>query len=162
MNLLIKKGGIVIILTIIAALLLTQLPLPAVVAPYQPEWVILVLIYWAMALPERVGVGVAWFVGLLLDVLRDTLLGQYALAFALTVYITLRLYQRIRNFPLRQQVISIFILMLIHTGLVVWIKALAGANVHFSMAFIPAVASSLFWPLIYFVLRSIRRTYHVT
>lgn len=157
-----KQGGNVIFLTIIAALLLTELPLPAIIAPYQPEWLILVLIYWAMALPERVGVGVAWFVGLLLDVLRDTLLGQYALAFALTVFITLRLYQRIRNYPLRQQVISIFILMLIHTGLVVWIKALAGANVHFSMAIIPAFTSSLFWPIVYFVLRSVRRTYHIT
>lgn len=162
MNLLKKQGGVVILITIITALLLTQLPLPAVISAYQPEWVILVLIYWSMALPERVGVGIAWFTGLLLDVLRDALLGQYALAFALTVFITLRLYQRIRNFPLRQQVISVFILMLIHTGLVVWIKALAGANVDFLMALIPALSSSLFWPLIYFVLRNIRRTYHVT
>lgn len=162
MNLLRKQGGIVIIVTIIVALLLTQLPLPASIAPYQPEWLILVLIYWAMALPERVGVGIAWSTGLLVDVLRDTLLGQYALAFALTVFITLRLYQRIRNFPLRQQVISIFILMLIHTALVVWIKALAGAQVNFSMALIPAITSSLFWPFIYFVLRNIRRTYHIT
>lgn len=162
MNLLKKQGGIVILLSIVATLLLTQLPLPTIIAPYQPEWVILVLIYWSMALPERVGVGIAWFTGLLLDVLRDALLGQYALAFALTVFITLRFYQRIRNFPLRQQVISIFILMLIHTGLVVWIKALTGVNVDFSMALIPALSSSFFWPLIYFVLRNIRRTYHVT
>lgn len=162
MNLLKKQGGSIIILTIIVGLLLSELPLPASIAPYQPEWLILVLIYWAMALPERVGVGIAWFTGLLLDVLRDALLGQYALAFALTVFITLRLYQRIRNFPLRQQVISIFILMLIHTGLVVWIKALAGTNVNFSMVLIPALTSSLFWPITYFVLRSIRRTYHVS
>jgi len=162
MNLLKQQGGIVIILTIIGALLLTELPLPAFIAPYQPEWLILVLIYWAMALPERVGVGIAWFTGLLVDVLRDTLLGQYALVFAITIFITLRLYQRIRNSPLRQQVISIFILMFIHTALVVWIKALAGANATFTMVLIPAITSSLFWPFIYFVLRNIRRTYHIT
>lgn len=157
-----KQGGKMITLTIIIALLLSQLPLPSFIAPFQPEWVILVLIYWAMALPERVGVGLAWFIGLLVDVLRDTLLGQYALAFALTIFIVLRIYQRIRNFPLRQQMISIFILMLIHSALVVWIKALSGTSANISMIITPAVLSSLFWPLVYFILRNVRRTYHIS
>ncbi len=161
MNLIKKHGNHIIIITIIIALLLSELPLPAAIAPFQPEWVILVLIYWSMALPERIGVGSAWFTGLLVDVLRDTLLGQYALAFALTVFITARLYQRIRNFPLRQQVISIFFLMLIYTSLVIWIKALTGIDVNFSMSLIPSLISALFWPLIYFILRNIRRTYHI-
>ena len=162
MKLIKKHDSYIIILTIIIALLLSELPLPAVIAPYQPEWVILVLIYWSMALPERIGVGSAWFTGLLLDVLRDTLLGQYALAFALTVFITSKLYQRIRNFPLQQQVITIFILMLIHLSLVIWIKALSGINVDFSMALIPSLISALFWPVVYIILRSVRRTYHLT
>jgi len=162
MKLIKKHDSYIIILTIIIALLLSELPLPAVIAPYQPEWVILVLIYWSMALPERIGVGSAWFTGLLLDVLRDTLLGQYALAFALTVFITSKLYQRIRNFPLQQQVITIFILMLIHISLIIWIKALSGINVNFSMALIPSFISALFWPVVYIILRSVRRTYHLT
>ncbi len=161
MNLLKKQGGKIVTFTIIIALLLAELPLPSVIAPFQPEWVILVLIYWAMALPERVGVGIAWFVGLLVDVLRDTLLGQYALAFALTVFIVLRIYQRIRNFPLSQQMISIFILMIIHSALVVWIKALTGTSVGISMIITPAVLSALFWPLVYLILRNVRRTYHI-
>ena len=162
MNLIKKSGGKVIILTILAALLMSELPLPAIIAPFQPEWVILVLIYWTMALPERLGVGTAWFIGLFVDVMRDTLLGQYALAFAVTIFIVVRLYQRVRNFPLRQQIITIFFLMIIHTGLVVWIKALAGHTVDFSMALVPAVISALFWPLVYYVLRNIRRSYHIT
>lgn len=162
MSLLQKQGGYIIILSIVAALLLAELPLPALIAPFQPEWVILVLIYWAMALPERVGVGSAWFTGLLVDVLRDTLLGQYALAFALTVFIVLRIYQRLRNFPLQQQMFAIFVLMILYAGLVVWIKALAGIEVSFTMVIIPALVSALFWPLVYFILRSVRRTYHIT
>lgn len=162
MSLLKKRGMGTIVITIIIALLLAELPLPAVIAPFQPEWVILVLIYWSMALPERIGVGSAWFTGLLLDVLRDTLLGQYALAFALIVFITSKLYQRIRNFPLRQQVISVFFLMLIYTSFGIWIKALTGVYVHYSMVFIPSLISALFWPVIYFILRNIRRTYHIT
>lgn len=162
MSLLKKHSNHILVITIIVALLLSELPLPAIVAPYQPEWVILVLIYWSMALPERIGIGSAWFTGLLLDVLRDTLLGQYALAFALTIFITSKLYQRIRNFPLRQQVISIFLLMLIHTSLVVWIKALGGIYVNVSMILVPSFISAVFWPAIYFLLRYIRRTYHLT
>lgn len=162
MSLLQKQDGYIIILSIVAALLLAELPLPTVIAPFQPEWVILVLIYWAMALPERVGVGSAWFTGLLVDVLRDTLLGQYALAFALTVFIVLRIYQRLRNFPLQQQMFAIFLLMILYAGLVVWIKALAGIEVSFFMVIIPALVSALFWPLVYFILRNVRRTYHIT
>ena len=162
MNSIKKHGTPIIIATIIIAMLLSELPLPAMIAPFQPEWVILVLIYWSMALPERIGVGSAWFTGLLLDVLRDTLLGQYAFAFALTVFITSKLYQRIRNFPLRQQVISLFFLMLIHTAIVVWIKALSGTYIHYSMILVPSFISALFWPIVYFSLRYIRRTYHLT
>ncbi len=161
MNVIRKSGGKIITFTIIIALLLSELPLPAMIAPFQPEWVILVLIYWAMALPERIGIGIAWFIGLLVDVLRDTLLGQYALAFALTIFIVLRLYQRIRNFPLGQQMISIFIIMIIHSALVVWIKALTGTPAGFSMIITPAILSALFWPLVYFILRNVRRTYYI-
>jgi len=162
MNVAKKQNNIIIITTIIVALLLSELPLPAQLAPYQPEWVILVIIYWSMALPERIGVGTAWFTGLILDVLRDTLLGQYALAFALTIFITSKLYQRIRNFPLRQQVISIFLLMILHTSIVVWIKALTGTNIHYLMILIPSLISAVFWPIVYFSLRYIRRSYHLT
>jgi len=162
MSLIKHNGGNIIIVTIVIALLLSMLPLPAVIAPYQPEWLILVLIYWAMALPERIGIGSAWFAGLLLDVLRDTLLGQYALAFTITIFITLKLYQRIRNFPLQQQMISIFLLMLIHTSLATWIKALSGAKVDFTMALVPVIISALSWPLVYFALRNLRRSNHVT
>ena len=162
MSLIKHNGGGTIILTIVIALLLSELPWPATIAPYQPEWLILVLIYWAMALPERIGVGSAWFIGLLLDVLRDTLLGQYALTFTVTIFITLKLYQRIRNFPLQQQMVSIFLLLLIHTSLATWIKALSGTTADFTMALVPAIISALFWPLIYFALRNLRRSNHVT
>lgn len=162
MSIIKKHGSNIILITIIIAFLLSEFPLPAAISSFQPEWLILVLIYWAMALPERIGVGSAWFIGLLLDVMRDTLLGQYALAFTVTIYITLKLYQRIRNFPLQQQVISIFILMLIHTSLATWIKALSGTEVDFSMALVPAFTSALFWPAIYIALRNLRRSNHIT
>ena len=73
-------GGGVILLTFVIALLLTVIPLPDWARYLRPDWVGLVLIYWCMALPERVGVTTGWFMGLLVDLLTGTVLGQHALS----------------------------------------------------------------------------------
>ena len=59
-------GG-VIVLTIVFAMLLMMLPLPDALRFFRPEWVLITLIYWAMAVPRLVGVGFAWVVGLFMD-----------------------------------------------------------------------------------------------
>ncbi|HDN69117.1 MAG TPA: rod shape-determining protein MreD, partial [Gammaproteobacteria bacterium] len=73
-------GGGVIIFTFIIALLLTVIPLPDSMRYLRPDWVGLVLIYWCMALPDRIGVTTGWFAGLMVDMLTGTLLGQHALS----------------------------------------------------------------------------------
>ncbi len=70
-----RHGNWVIVLSLLIALVLTLLPLPPWAAPYRPDWVALALIYWCLALPERVSVGIGWSMGLLLDGLSGTLLG---------------------------------------------------------------------------------------
>lgn len=156
-----RGGGWIIIASLLAALALTILPLPDWLGPIRPEWVVLVLIYWCMALPARVGVGVAWTSGLLLDVLRAGLLGQHALSLAIVAYITLQLYQRIRVFPLWQQAVSVFVLVLLHLLLQLWIKGISG-NPPPALAFLlPALSSMLLWPLIFLGLRRLRRRYRV-
>ena len=62
-------------LSIIVALVLQIMPMPSIVEQYRPDWVFLVLGYWALALPERVNVGVAFIVGLVLDLLLGTSIG---------------------------------------------------------------------------------------
>ena len=56
-------------LTIILAMALTIIPWSIPTLNLTPDWVLLVLIYWALASPETASVGKAWFVGLLVDVL---------------------------------------------------------------------------------------------
>ena len=63
-------------LSIIIALMLTILPLPLWAAWFRPEWLVLVAIYWSIALPHRFNIGVAWLLGLLLDALSGTILGD--------------------------------------------------------------------------------------
>ena len=136
----------IIALSFIAALALTVVPLPDWLAPLRPEWVVLVLIYWCMALPERIGVGIAWLTGLLLDVLRSGLLGQHALSLAVVAYITLQLYQRLRIFPLWQQAFSVFILVLLHL-MRNQDQGISG-NPLTSGLDTPAFSSTLAWPFV--------------
>jgi rod shape-determining protein MreD len=157
-----RGGGWIIIASFLAALALTILPLPGWLAMIRPEWVALVLIYWCMALPGRVGVGFAWTIGLLLDVLRAALLGQHALSLAIVAYITLQLYQRIRVFPLWQQAVSVFILILLHLMLQLWIKGMSGNPPPALTFLLPALSSMLLWPLMFLGLRRLRRRYRVS
>ncbi|MCU7812927.1 MAG: rod shape-determining protein MreD, partial [Candidatus Thiodiazotropha sp. (ex Notomyrtea botanica)] len=98
----------IIYLTLLMGYFLTLIPLPEWAQTFRPQWVALILIYWCMALPERVGVGLGFIFGLLLDVLTGTLLGQHALGLSVVAFVTIKLHLRVRVMPLRQQVFTIF------------------------------------------------------
>ncbi len=156
------RGGGIIVISFVVAMMLTIVPLPDWFAAVRPEWVALVLIYWCMALPNRVGVGVGWTLGLLLDVLRAGLLGQHALTFAIIAYITLQLYQRIRVFPLWQQACSVLVLVFLHLILQLWITGISGDTTHGWTWLLPALSSMLVWPILFLGLRNLRRRFRVT
>ncbi|MCD8513982.1 MAG: rod shape-determining protein MreD [Nitrincola sp.] len=78
-----QGGFLIIFATFLLGLILSQLPLPDFLMWYRPEWVALVLIYWVMMLPHRVGLMSAFFMGLLLDVIRGSVLGLNALSLTL-------------------------------------------------------------------------------
>lgn len=162
MNSIQQRGGWTIVISLVLSFAIAMIPLPESIKMFQPEWIILVVIYWIIALPQRIGVGLAWLIGLFMDVARGGLLGPYALALALLAFILLRSYQRIRNFPIRQQCASVFFLILIQTSIVVWIKSLSGKEIEWWMFVLPAVTSAVVWPLIYYLMRSLRRHYRVT
>ena len=71
-----RSGGLIIFFSFLAAFMLTIVPFPEWAEAYRPEMVAMVLIYWCLALPERVGVGIGWLTGLTLDVTQGALQGQ--------------------------------------------------------------------------------------
>jgi rod shape-determining protein MreD len=156
------RGGWLILFSFVLALALTIVPLPAMLELFRPEWLAMVLIYWCMAVPTRVGVSIGWLVGLMLDVSRDALLGQYALAFALIAFLTLHLHQRLRVFPIWQQALSVGLLVTLECLIVLWIKGLTGQSPGIWKMLVPAFSSLLFWPVIYLLLRYMRRAYQVS
>ncbi len=155
------RGGWLIILSFILAIALNILPLPSAVEIFRPDWVTLTLIYWCLALPTRVGVGIGWLVGLLMDVTRDALLGQHALALAIVAFLTIHLHQRMRVFPIWQQAMSVFILVLLENLIVLWLKGLIGQSPGVWNMVASTPASMLVWPAVFVLLRHLRRTYHV-
>jgi len=155
-------NGWVIIATFILALMLTFFPLPTWLAMLRPEWVVLVLIYWCLALPERVGVGVGWLAGLTLDVARGALLGQYAVGLALVAFLVMQLHKRIRLFPVWQQAISVMLLVMLTHLLAVWVSGITGHPGRGLLGWLPSFTSLLVWPLVLIALRGVRRYYRVS
>src|SRR5437870_4813673 len=97
----------VIVLTLFIATLLTLCPLRGYLVWLRPAWIMMVLVYWSVMFPGRVGIGMAWVAGLLLDVLQGTLLGEHALAMTAGIFLVLRIRTRFRFFPMVQQALSL-------------------------------------------------------
>ncbi|MEE3321728.1 MAG: rod shape-determining protein MreD [Pseudomonadota bacterium] len=104
-------GTGVLIVTLLLAALLEVVPLPDAANWVRPEWMLLVLVYWVLILPRRVGVLWGFFVGLYMDVLTGTTLGQWGLGFSLGAFIMLLAYKRMRVFTVLQQCAVIFLLV---------------------------------------------------
>lgn len=141
-------------ITFLAAMILMLIPLPDWARPWRPEWLAVTLIYWNMALPKSVGVGVAWMLGLCVDVMYGTLLGQYALGFAVISYITIRFHTQARSYPLYQQAIFVGIVLLPYMGISLWILGILGENPKSWLYWAPVLTSTLVWPGVYLVLRA--------
>ena len=93
--------------SVLLALLLGLLPLPAVLQPYRPFWLALVVAYWVIETPERTGLGFAFGVGLVADLAFGGLLGEQALRLVVMTFILQRFRSQLRFFPVAQQALAI-------------------------------------------------------
>jgi len=137
------------------ALTLTVLPMPHWAAELRPQWVALTLIYWSLTQPERIGVFWAFGTGLLLDVISGTVLGQNAFTLSAVAYLAIELHQRIRIFPLWQQALSVWVLLLVERLLTVWVLGATGAPTPTLWYWMPTFFGLLLWPWLSLVLRDL-------
>ena len=152
----------VILASFFVALVLAVLPMPEWLAWGQPEWVALVLIYWVIALPQRVGMFTALLLGVTLDVAEGAVMGQNAFALVAVALLALLLYQRLRVFSMWQQSAVVFVLTGINQMICQWVQNLEGAGAQTLFFLLPAVTSALLWPVVLHSLRGIRRHYQVS
>ena len=155
-------AGWVIAVTFVAALMLTMMPLPEWSRALRPQWVTMVLIYWCMALPDRISIGWGWLLGLLLDVAYGSVLGQHALALTLIAYVVTMFYQRLRLFPRSQQAIVVAFLIFLQLLVSLWVKGATGAAPDRWSYWLTGFTSALLWPWIFLLLRDLRRRFQVT
>ncbi len=161
MNSMAPHNSWVIIATFIAALILTLMPLFGWLELLRPEWMTIVLVYWCLAIPERVGVIVGWSAGIILDVATGSLLGQNALELTLVAFMVIQFHKRIRLFPVWQQAITVMLLVLFTHLLTVWINGAIDRPTGGLVGWLPAITTLLLWPPLFMLLRRIRRFYRI-
>ncbi|MGE5153678.1 MAG: rod shape-determining protein MreD [Bdellovibrio bacteriovorus] len=146
-----------VFLTLMVAVLLSILPLPDAGEDLRPQWVALTLIFWALALPDRVGVFWAFGAGLALDVATGTLLGHHALGLSIVVYLALELHARVRIFHLWQQTLFVWILLIVERLLALWVLGATGQPMPSLGYWVSPFVGLLLWPWLQVVLRDLAR-----
>lgn len=141
-------SGQFIATSLFVALMLNILPWPGIALLLRPDFVLLLLLYWAVHQPLRVGMATAWGLGLVMDVADGALLGQYALAYTIAIFLALFLHRRIQAFGLWPQALHVFPLLLVSQILVLLTHLLSGATFFGWSFFLASISSALLWPLL--------------
>ena len=138
------------------ALLFGLLPLPELLLPLRPYWLALVLAYWVIETPDRVGLGFAFCIGLLADLIFGGILGDQALRLVVMAFILQRFRARIRFFPLSQQALAMGGLLFNDRVIDAAIHLLAGERLlPWSYWWAPLLGMALWVPL-YLLLDALR------
>ena len=142
--------------TVFVALVLLVIPVPELIRSFLPDWVSLVLIYWALALPDRMRLPIAWGVGLVIDLVVLGIPGVHALSKTILVYLAKHLSLRVRAHPLWQQSVVIALLLGIELILFVIVDFAMTGNMGEVHRWTAVIVGGLVWPLVYFALRRSR------
>ena len=149
-----------VLFSLIAALGLSYIPTGRLAGV--PDWVALVLAFWCIREPLKVGMGTAFAFGLLVDIGHGAAMGQHALAFTLIAYLTLKLHQRVRLYPLWQQSLTVLLLLMLHQLINMWVQGITGRPPQDWSYWLPSFIGMALWPFVYQLLRGLRRQFSVT
>jgi rod shape-determining protein MreD len=153
----VKQGqSTLLALSLLAALLLGLMPFPELLIPFKPFWLALVLCYWLLEQPERVGLGFAFGAGLLADVLHGSLLGEHALRLCMMAFIILRFRPRLRFFTLWQQALAVFAVLLNDRVVLLMIRGFSGEGLPPLGFWLSPVSGLLLWPWLFLALDGAR------
>jgi rod shape-determining protein MreD len=146
-----------VLFTLLLALVANMAPASGVFMALRPDFLAVVLLYWCIQAPRYVGVGTAWFVGLVMDVADATLFGQHALAYAVLAFAADYFRRRVLRFPLWQQAVQVAVLLVITAGLVLLVRFIGGAAMPRWTYAAPPIVGALLWPLLSVLLQRPQR-----
>lgn len=137
-----------LLLGFIAALLLSILPMPGLISGFRPPWVLLLVLYIEYFLPGNFKLSALLIVGLVLDVLLSTVIGEHSFALLFVTWIALTKSRRFQFFSMVQQIFLIGFFCLLYQSVISFIDALLGFNYSLFMPFASAFSGMLVWPWI--------------
>jgi len=146
-----------IVLSMFAGLMLNWLPWQGLWLALRPDFAGLVLLYWCTHKPHRVGIGIAWLVGILADVADSSLFGQHALSYSLLAFGGILLHRRIQMFDVRDQPLQIFPLLLLSYAVFAAIHWLMRGSISWEY-FLGSLSSALIWVPLSILLQTMRRS----
>ena len=159
------RGGWLILLTVAAAMILAVVHLPETWPQWlgwlRPAWVAMVVFYWVMELPHRIGLIAAWLLGALVDVLQADPLGLNGVILAAITYVAWRFYERLRMYSIVQQCGVVFVLVL---GAELTRAVVLGLTEDRGLSwgvFGPPAVSLLLWPFVALALGRLRLQFRV-
>ena len=148
---------LVIWFSLVLALCLQVMPLADGWQVYRPEWLGLMLIYWCMRTPDRVGVFHGFVLGILMDLIEGTALGQHALIYALLAFLCALVYPRFRAYSLVQQSVLVLVLLGLVQLVAQWLRTILG-DFSIDLAFlIPSLISAILWPWLATMFQALER-----
>jgi rod shape-determining protein MreD len=144
-----------IALSLLSAFLLNLLPWGGWIGV--PDFVALVLVFWSIHQPRKVGIGVAFMMGLLMDVHDASLLGQNALAYTLLSYFAIMIHRRVLWFPVGTQALHVLPLLLVMQAVQLVIQVIVNSKFPGWFYFIESLVTVALWPLISWMLLAPQR-----
>jgi len=154
-QLLLPVNPLFIGLSLLLALALEMLPIGR--HPASPDVLALVLVFWIVHQPHRVGVGLGFVFGLLMDVHEGAVLGQHALAYTLLAYFAITIHRRLLWFSLPAQALQILPLFLAAQGVSMAARLIVGGMFPGWSAFLAPVFEALLWPVVVWLLLAPQR-----
>jgi len=134
--------------TLVAAFIVNLLPWSGALLAIKPDFVALVVLYWCIQQPRKVGFAAAWGFGLLMDVADGSLFGQHALAYSVLAFAGIVLHRRVLMFTMRDQILHVIPLLLANDLIVLAIRRIAGAEFPGYAYFIGSVVAGVLWPVL--------------
>jgi rod shape-determining protein MreD len=144
-QLLLPANPLFIAFTLLAAFAVNLLPLGR--APAMPDLLAVVLMFWNVHQPRRVGVGVAFLFGLLMDVHQGALLGQHALSYTLLSFVAITIHRRLLWFGVVEQAMQIAPVFFAMHGVSLAVRLVAGDMFPGWWLLLAPVFESLLWPV---------------
>lgn len=144
------------LVSVLAAVLLMLIPLPAEISPLRPYWLALVVLYWGMEAPDKAGLGFAFFAGLLADFSYGTILGEQALRMLVLMFLVERFRNRLRFFPIWQQALAVGAMLLNDRIVAAAVHAFAGTPQWPLAYWLSPISGMLMWGPLFLVLDALR------